>query len=176
MQQENFWIGPSSVRAGPRGCQRVGTLGWQGARATAAHPPRPQEALIHLGAKFSPCMRQDPQVHSFIRAAREREKHSACCVRNDRSGCVQTSEEECSVGAPAAARMRVWFRARAPVHVYSPPLPSPTTAAGSVAFGHAPSARVGLVFVHKWYRLSPCTQQLKETPKTKIHPSLKKFF
>lgn len=62
----------------------------------------PQEALIHLGAKFSPCMRQDPQVHSFIRAAREREKHSACCVRNDRSGCVQTSEEECSVCAPAA--------------------------------------------------------------------------
>lgn len=46
-------------------------------------------------------MRQDPQVHSFIRAAREREKHSACCVRNDRSGCVQTSEEECSVCAPA---------------------------------------------------------------------------
>ncbi|KAF4015403.1 hypothetical protein G4228_006912 [Cervus hanglu yarkandensis] len=67
VQQENFWIGPSS------------------------------EALIHLGAKFSPCMRQDPQVHSFIHAAREREKHSACCVRNDRSGCVQTSEEECSI-------------------------------------------------------------------------------
>ncbi|XP_028341833.1 inactive rhomboid protein 1 isoform X2 [Physeter macrocephalus] len=68
VQQENFWIGPSS------------------------------EALIHLGAKFSPCMRQDPQVNSFIHAAREREKHSACCVRNDRSGCVQTSEEECSSG------------------------------------------------------------------------------
>lgn len=60
--------------------------------------PSSQEALIHLGAKFSPCMRQDPQVHSFILAAREREKHSACCVRNDRSGCVQTSKEECSVG------------------------------------------------------------------------------
>ena len=38
-------------------------------------------------------------MHSFIHAAREREKHSACCVRNDRSGCVQTSEEECSVSA-----------------------------------------------------------------------------
>lgn len=55
-------------------------------------------------------MRQDPQVHSFIRAAREREKHSACCVRNDRSGCVQTSEEECSVRAPPAAAL-----VRAPV-------------------------------------------------------------
>lgn len=72
-----------------------------GARASAAHPDHPQEALIHLGAKFSPCMRQDPQVYSFICASREREKHSACCVRNDRSGCVQTSEEECSVCAPA---------------------------------------------------------------------------
>ncbi|XP_074866493.1 inactive rhomboid protein 1 isoform X2 [Carettochelys insculpta] len=66
VQQENFWIGPSS------------------------------EALIHLGAKFSPCMRQDQQVHNFISAMREKEKHSACCVRNDKSGCVQTSEEECS--------------------------------------------------------------------------------
>ena len=65
----------------------------------SATVPGMQEALIHLGAKFSPCMRQDPQVHSFIHAAREREKHSACCVRNDRSGCVQTSEEECSVSA-----------------------------------------------------------------------------
>lgn len=42
-------------------------------------------------------MRQDQQVHSFIKAKREKEKHSACCVRNDKSGCVQTSEEECSV-------------------------------------------------------------------------------
>ncbi|XP_062999442.1 inactive rhomboid protein 1 isoform X2 [Elgaria multicarinata webbii] len=66
VQQENFWIGPSS------------------------------EALIHLGAKFAPCMRQDQQVHSFISTAREREKRSACCVRNDKSGCVQTAEEECS--------------------------------------------------------------------------------
>lgn len=75
--------------------------GGREAWTAAARLPRPQEALIHLGAKFSPCMRQDPQVHSFIRSAREREKHSACCVRNDRSGCVQTSEEECSVRFPA---------------------------------------------------------------------------
>ena len=54
-------------------------------------------------------MRQDPQVHSFILAAREREKHSACCVRNDRSGCVQTSKEECSVGvlAPALSELPI---------------------------------------------------------------------
>lgn len=103
VQQENFWIGPSSVRAGlgrGRRGRDVEVPGGQEARTEAACLPRPQEALIHLGAKFSPCMRQDPQVHSFIRSAREREKHSACCVRNDRSGCVQTSEEECSVRFP----------------------------------------------------------------------------
>nr|XP_033819476.1 inactive rhomboid protein 1 isoform X7 [Geotrypetes seraphini] len=74
VQQENFWIGPSS------------------------------EALIHLGAKFSPCMRQDQQVHNFIQMKREREKHTACCVRNDKSGCVQTSEEECS------STLAVWVK------------------------------------------------------------------
>lgn len=41
-------------------------------------------------------------MHSFISAKREKEKHSACCVRNDKSGCVQTSEEECSVSAVSA--------------------------------------------------------------------------
>lgn len=56
-----------------------------------------QESLIHLGAKYSPCMRQDKQVHELIREKRAVERNSACCVRNDRSGCVQTSEEECSV-------------------------------------------------------------------------------
>ncbi|XP_016316859.1 inactive rhomboid protein 1-like isoform X2 [Sinocyclocheilus anshuiensis] len=66
MQQENFWVGPSS------------------------------EALIHLGAKFSPCMRQDQEVHQLIREKKNIERHSACCVRNDQSGCVQTSQEECS--------------------------------------------------------------------------------
>ncbi|XP_058851865.1 inactive rhomboid protein 1 isoform X2 [Acipenser ruthenus] len=80
--QENFWIGPSS------------------------------EALIHLGAKFSPCMRQDQQVHRLIQKKREKEKHSACCVRNDRSGCVQTSEEECS------STLAVWVKW--PQHSSSP--------------------------------------------------------
>uniref|UniRef100_A0A8C2EI36 Inactive rhomboid protein n=1 Tax=Cyprinus carpio TaxID=7962 RepID=A0A8C2EI36_CYPCA len=66
MQQENFWVGPSS------------------------------EALIHLGAKFSPCMRQDQDVHELIQEKKNSERDSACCVRNDQSGCVQTSQEECS--------------------------------------------------------------------------------
>ncbi|MED6291939.1 Inactive rhomboid protein 1 [Characodon lateralis] len=74
VQQENFWIGPDS------------------------------ESLIHLGAKYSPCMRQDEQVHDLIRVKRDGERNSACCVRNDRSGCVQTSEEECS------STLAVWVK------------------------------------------------------------------
>ncbi|KAM7149770.1 inactive rhomboid protein 1 isoform 2-T2 [Molossus nigricans] len=100
VQQENFWIGPSS------------------------------EALIHLGAKFSPCMRQDPQVHSFIRAAREREKHSACCVRNDRSGCVQTSEEECSVCAHPSCVLVLLLQSTLAVWVKWPLHPSAPDLAG----------------------------------------------
>ncbi|XP_062444787.1 inactive rhomboid protein 1 isoform X6 [Rhea pennata] len=94
VQQENFWIGPSS------------------------------EALIHLGAKFSPCMRQDQQVHSFISAKREKEKHSACCVRNDKSGCVQTSEEECS------STLAVWVKW--PHHPSTPTLAGSKRQFGSV--------------------------------------------
>ncbi|XP_025056417.1 inactive rhomboid protein 1 isoform X6 [Alligator sinensis] len=94
VQQENFWIGPSS------------------------------EALIHLGAKFSPCMRQDQQVHSFISAKREKEKHSACCVRNDKSGCVQTSEEECS------STLAVWVKW--PYHPSTPTLAGNKRQFGSV--------------------------------------------
>ncbi|XP_051925540.1 inactive rhomboid protein 1 isoform X4 [Hippocampus zosterae] len=66
VQQQNFWIGPSS------------------------------EKLIHLGAKFSPCMRQDREIHKLVQEKRDKERESGCCVRNDRSGCLQTLQEECS--------------------------------------------------------------------------------
>uniref|UniRef100_A0A665XC32 Inactive rhomboid protein n=1 Tax=Echeneis naucrates TaxID=173247 RepID=A0A665XC32_ECHNA len=65
-QQENFWIGPNS------------------------------EDLIHLGAKFSPCIRQDRQIVSLIQKAKELERESGCCVQNDNSGCVQTHSSDCS--------------------------------------------------------------------------------
>uniref|UniRef100_A0A672Z273 Inactive rhomboid protein n=1 Tax=Sphaeramia orbicularis TaxID=375764 RepID=A0A672Z273_9TELE len=67
IQQENFWIGPSS------------------------------EDLIHLGAKFSPCIRQDKQIVDLIQRAKDLEKESGCCVQNDNSGCVQTLHSDCSV-------------------------------------------------------------------------------
>ncbi|XP_057681572.1 inactive rhomboid protein 1 isoform X2 [Corythoichthys intestinalis] len=66
VQQQNFWIGPNS------------------------------EALIHLGAKFSPCMRQDREIHKLVQEKKSKERESGCCVRNDRSGCLQTLHEECS--------------------------------------------------------------------------------
>ncbi|XP_065805810.1 inactive rhomboid protein 1 isoform X4 [Labrus bergylta] len=74
VQQQNFWVGPSS------------------------------EALIHLGAKFSPCMRQDQEIRQLIQEKRARERESGCCVRNDRSGCLQTVQEECS------STLAVWVK------------------------------------------------------------------
>uniref|UniRef100_A0AAZ3RJL4 Inactive rhomboid protein n=1 Tax=Oncorhynchus tshawytscha TaxID=74940 RepID=A0AAZ3RJL4_ONCTS len=94
VQQENFWVGPSS------------------------------EALIHLGAKYSPCMRQDQQVHDLIRDKRDIERDSACCVRNDRSGCLQTSEEECS------STLAVWVKW--PGHPSTPQLEGRDRQYGSV--------------------------------------------
>lgn len=66
IQQENFWIGPSSID------------------------------LIHLGAKFSPCIRKDRQIEQLIRRERNIERTSGCCVQNDRSGCIQTLKKDCS--------------------------------------------------------------------------------
>ena len=57
--------------------------------------PRPAD-LIHLGAKFSPCMRPDRAISNAVQAARDLEAESGCCIRNDHSGCVQTSRSECS--------------------------------------------------------------------------------
>lgn len=66
VQQQNFWIGPSS------------------------------DDLIHLGAKFSPCIRRDMQIVSLTQKARDLERESGCCVQNDNSGCVQTLSSDCS--------------------------------------------------------------------------------
>uniref|UniRef100_A0A671LIU6 Inactive rhomboid protein n=1 Tax=Sinocyclocheilus anshuiensis TaxID=1608454 RepID=A0A671LIU6_9TELE len=66
VQQENFWIGPCS------------------------------EDLIHLGAKFSPCIRRDSQIAKLAQQAKDLERESGCCVQNDGSGCVQTHSDDCS--------------------------------------------------------------------------------
>ncbi|KAL1497983.1 hypothetical protein ABEB36_008858 [Hypothenemus hampei] len=53
--------------------------------------------LIHLGAKFAPCMRVDDKIMQQIERTRKKEKETACCIRNDDSGCVQSSQADCSV-------------------------------------------------------------------------------
>lgn len=55
-----------------------------------------QADLIHLGAKYSPCMRKDANVEKELNAALERERQTSCCIWNDGSGCFQASPEECS--------------------------------------------------------------------------------
>ncbi|KAK7574159.1 hypothetical protein V9T40_011350 [Parthenolecanium corni] len=52
--------------------------------------------LIHMGAKFAPCMRKDMKIIKEIEKMRNRERDTACCIRNDDSGCVQASQAECS--------------------------------------------------------------------------------
>ena len=50
-----------------------------------------------MGAKYSPCMRKDHNVELAIKKDRAKERETACCIRNDGSGCVQSSLEQCSV-------------------------------------------------------------------------------
>jgi len=56
-----------------------------------------QADLIHLGAKFAPCMRKDKNIMKEIEKWREKERETACCIRNDDSGCIQASKEQCTV-------------------------------------------------------------------------------
>ncbi len=56
-----------------------------------------QADLIHLGAKYSPCMRKDANVEEAMDLDKQRENQTACCIRNDGSGCVQSSRGQCSV-------------------------------------------------------------------------------
>ena len=56
-----------------------------------------QADLIHLGARYSPCMRPDANVIGRIEEDRNEERETACCIRNDGSGCHQTSYATCSV-------------------------------------------------------------------------------
>lgn len=65
-EPENFWLGPRAAD------------------------------LIHLGAKYAPCMRKDRNIYEEIIRERRSEKFTGCCIRNDESGCVQTTQQRCS--------------------------------------------------------------------------------
>lgn len=63
--KQNFWIGPAA------------------------------QDLVHLGAKYAPCMRNDSNIFAAIQTDIRRERQSACCIRNDRGGCVQAGHKQC---------------------------------------------------------------------------------
>lgn len=52
--------------------------------------------LIHLGAKFTPCMRRDFLIYKEINLDREEEKLTGCCVRKHDPTCLQTTKEACT--------------------------------------------------------------------------------
>ncbi|TKR61055.1 hypothetical protein L596_028220 [Steinernema carpocapsae] len=49
--------------------------------------------LIHMGAKYAPCMRRDSKVYRQIEGERNQERNTGCCVMNDRSACFQTTRD-----------------------------------------------------------------------------------
>ena len=53
--------------------------------------------LIHLGAKFAPCMRKDPNIAELHDKIKKRESETSCCIYTDNSGCYQSSASECNV-------------------------------------------------------------------------------
>lgn len=66
LEQDNIWLGPRAAD------------------------------LIHLGAKFTPCMRRDSLIYKEIIQDREEEKLTGCCVRNHDPACIQTKKEACT--------------------------------------------------------------------------------
>jgi hypothetical protein len=42
-------------------------------------------------------MRKDKNIMKEIEKWREKERETACCIRNDDSGCIQASKEQCTV-------------------------------------------------------------------------------
>ncbi|XP_065175689.1 inactive rhomboid protein 1-like isoform X2 [Sycon ciliatum] len=53
--------------------------------------------LIHLGAKYGPCMRQDKRIFDEIVRERGVERDlTACCVRTDSQICFQSTQAQCT--------------------------------------------------------------------------------
>jgi hypothetical protein len=50
-------------------------------------------------------MRNDTNIYKAIEIDRLKEKESACCVRNDRGGCVQATQNKCS---PLVSKWHKW--------------------------------------------------------------------
>jgi len=70
--------------------------------------------LIHLGAKFTPCMRRDSLIYHEIDQDRQEEKLTGCCIRTDQSGCLQTQKDACS----SLARWHSWNESTAETYAF----------------------------------------------------------
>ncbi|XP_063702628.1 inactive rhomboid protein 1 [Culicoides brevitarsis] len=64
--------------------------------------------LVHLGAKFAACMRKDHKILQVMAKTRRQERETACCIRNDDSGCVQSSQADCSVRGLWPTSISTW--------------------------------------------------------------------
>ncbi|XP_055597865.1 inactive rhomboid protein 1-like isoform X1 [Uranotaenia lowii] len=64
--------------------------------------------LVHIGAKYGPCMRRDARIMELISKTRKQERETACCIRNDDSGCVQSSQADCSVRGLWPTTISTW--------------------------------------------------------------------
>uniref|UniRef100_A0A182SKV9 Uncharacterized protein n=1 Tax=Anopheles maculatus TaxID=74869 RepID=A0A182SKV9_9DIPT len=67
-----------------------------------------RDDLVHLGSKYAPCMRRDGKIMDLISKTRKQERETACCIRNDDSGCVQSSQADCSVRGLWPTTISTW--------------------------------------------------------------------
>uniref|UniRef100_A0A182JLY2 Peptidase S54 rhomboid domain-containing protein n=1 Tax=Anopheles atroparvus TaxID=41427 RepID=A0A182JLY2_ANOAO len=67
-----------------------------------------RDDLVHLGSKYAPCMRRDAKIMDQIAKTRKQERETACCIRNDDSGCVQSSQADCSVRGLWPTTISTW--------------------------------------------------------------------
>ncbi|XP_062716954.1 inactive rhomboid protein 1 isoform X2 [Aedes albopictus] len=67
-----------------------------------------RDDLVHVGAKYAPCMRRDTKIMELISKTRKQERETACCIRNDDSGCVQSSQADCSVRGLWPTTISTW--------------------------------------------------------------------
>jgi hypothetical protein len=53
-------------------------------------------------------MRKDAKIIKEIEKGREKERETACCIRNDDSGCVQSSQADCSVSMKRVLKTKTY--------------------------------------------------------------------
>jgi len=60
--------------------------------------------LIHLGAKFTPCMRRDSLIYHEIDQHRQEEKLTGCCIRTDQSETYASIDNQRRISGPVCGQ------------------------------------------------------------------------